>query len=109
MSCSPVPAADLHFRFRIIAMCSRICQKQKEFSQPCAALARDELGGAEDMAAVQQGLGCGVRFVASIHGETREDLQLRCGALLGKGGFEYAVLLKGNQSPGQIAEIMTLT
>ena len=69
----------------------------------------DELGGAEDMAAVQQGLGCGVRFVASIHGETREDLQLRCGALLGKGGFEYAVLLKGNQAPGQIAEIMTLT
>lgn len=68
----------------------------------------DELGGAEDMAAVQQGLGCGVRFVASIHGETREDLQLRCGALLGKGGFEYAVLLKGNQAPGQIAEIMTL-
>ena len=69
----------------------------------------DELGGVEDMAAVQQGLGCGVCFVASIHGETREDLQLRCGALLGKGGFEYAVLLKGNQAPGQIAEIMTLT
>ena len=69
----------------------------------------DELGGAEDMAAVQQGLGCGVRFVASIHGETREDLQLRCGALLGKGGFEYAVLLKGNQAPGQIAEVMALT
>ena len=69
----------------------------------------DELGGVEDMAAVRQGLGCGVCFVASIHGETKEDLQLRCGALLGKGGFAHAVFLRGNQAPGQIAEVMALT
>ena len=61
------------------------------------------------MAAVRQGLGCGVCFVASIHGETKEDLQLRCGALLGKGGFAHAVFLRGNRAPGQIAEVMALT
>ena len=62
----------------------------------------DELGGEQDAAAIEAGLGAGVRFAASVHaGSAREVLErpivkrlLRCGA------FDYIVLLT---KPGQSA------
>ena len=62
----------------------------------------DELGGAPDAAAIEAGLGAGVRFAASVHaGSAQEVLErpivkrlLRCGA------FDHIVMLT---KPGQTA------
>ena len=66
----------------------------------------DELGGEADLAAVAQGLACGVRFVVSVHGECGEDLVRRCGPLWGMGGFVRAVFLQGQEAPGQVRQVV---
>lgn len=66
----------------------------------------DELGGGADLAAVEQGLACGVRFIVSVHGECVEDLTRRCGSLWGMGGFVRAVFLRGQETPGQVRQVV---
>ena len=68
-------------------------------------LVTDELGAPRDAAAAGEILRCGVRLVASCHGNTlNPDGLRRCvGALLRPGLLELGVLLGPNR--GQIAEI----
>lgn len=68
-------------------------------------LVTDELGAPRDAAAAGEILRCGVRLVASCHGNTlNPDGLRRCvGALLRPGLLEFGVLLGPNR--GQIAEI----
>ena len=67
----------------------------------------DELGGAEDEAAVEQGLHAGVAFIAAVHAGGRLDLVKKTAAqrLLATGAFETVALLKDRHSPGKIHEI----
>lgn len=70
----------------------------------------DELGTAADAAALESGVASGVQFVASVHGETGDELNCsrQMGRLLATGAFRYAVLLGGREHPGTIRKVLTL-
>ncbi|MBQ6021223.1 MAG: hypothetical protein IJL26_13705 [Clostridia bacterium] len=57
----------------------------------------DELGTDEECAEVLRALGCGVRFVLSVHCGSRDELLRRplCHALVDCGAFDYFVFLPG--------------
>ena len=67
----------------------------------------DELGGMDELYALEQGLFSGVEFVATLHAASWEEAARRpqvqylqkCGAL------HTAVLLKGRTAPGQLKEV----
>lgn len=67
----------------------------------------DEVGDMEEIRAIEAGINAGVRFIASIHAASREDLQRRPQArrLLETGAFDDVVLLAGGGLPGRIAQI----
>lgn len=70
----------------------------------------DELGSMEEVCALEQGMFSGVDFVATLHASSWEEAfrrpQLR--ALREKGALQAAVLLKGREHPGQVAEVRLL-
>ena len=74
--------------------------------QPLAD-ALDELGGLDELYALEQGLFSGVEFIATLHAASWEEAAHRpqvqylqkCGAL------HVAVLLKGRTAPGQLKEV----
>ena len=70
----------------------------------------DELGTAEDAAALEWGVASGVVFAASVHCESLRALQKRpqLARLLQTGAFARAVLLAGGHRPGEVAEWKTL-
>lgn len=70
----------------------------------------DELGTAQDAAAVERGLATGVRFLASIHCDTPETLRQKpfLQQLLQAGAFRQAVFLDGREKPGTMAEWVAL-
>ena len=67
----------------------------------------DELGGMDELYALEQGLFSGVEFIATLHAASWEEAARRpqvqylqkCGAL------HVAVLLKGRTAPGQLKEV----
>lgn len=64
----------------------------------------DELGGAEDISCVKDGLNAGVAVIGTIHASSAEELIKRENvlSLLKTGAFEKIVFLKARTSPGQI-------
>lgn len=70
----------------------------------------DELGGMDELYALEQGLFSGVEFVATIHASSWEELDRRpqvkylqkCGAL------HLIALLKGRREPGRLREVRVL-
>ena len=70
----------------------------------------DELGTAEDAAALEWGVASGVVFAASVHCESLRSLQKRpqLARLLQTSAFARAVLLAGGHRPGEVAEWKTL-
>ena len=67
----------------------------------------DELGGMDELYALEQGLFSGVEFIATLHAASWEEAARRpqvqylqkCGAL------HVEVLLKGRTAPGQLKEV----
>lgn len=70
----------------------------------------DEISGENDTAAILNGFGCGVRFAASLHADSYEDMLRRTVArpLISAGVFDYAVFLEGSSFPSKIREIRRL-
>ena len=70
----------------------------------------DELGTAQDAAAVERGLVSGVRFLASVHCDSPQALRQKpfLQNLLHVGAFRQAVFLDGREKPGTVAEWATL-
>lgn len=67
----------------------------------------DEAGGMEEVQAIEAGVNAGVKFIASIHASTKEDLLHRPQArrLLETGAFDRVVMLAGGGLPGRISQI----
>ncbi len=67
----------------------------------------DELGGNDEVSAVEQGLNAGVSMISSIHAGNIEELLKRkqAIALLETGAFGSVVMLNGHDTPGKIAGI----
>ena len=67
----------------------------------------DELGGDEEVSAVEQGLNAGVSMISSIHAGSIEELLKRkqAVALLETGAFGSVAMLNGHDRPGKITGI----
>lgn len=67
----------------------------------------DEIGRAEDAAALQDALNCGVGIVATAHGGGLEDLLCRpvLRGMIGDGLFEWIVVIGGARGIGGVTEI----
>ena len=74
------------------------------------AIVCDELGTAEDAAALEAGLASGVVFLASAHCDSAENLEKKpqLVRLLRTGAFTTAVLLDGHTRPGTVSRVVTL-
>ena len=70
----------------------------------------DEISTERDSAAILSGLGCGVKFCATVHGGSYDEMCSRTVMrnLLNVGAFSYAVILSGGRNPGNIEEIRRL-
>ena len=70
----------------------------------------DEIAGEKDALAILKGHGSGVRFAATIHAESYEDIFRRQALipLIDSGVFTHAAILKGRGSPSAIREIRRL-
>ena len=69
----------------------------------------DELGDETEVAAVRQGLQCGVAVIASIHAADVAALKNRphVKALLEAGAFEYIAVLCGREQPCKVKQLYT--
>ncbi|MDP3486426.1 MAG: ATPase, T2SS/T4P/T4SS family, partial [Bacillota bacterium] len=67
----------------------------------------DEIGRAEDAAAIEEALNSGVRVIASAHGSTYEEVAARpnLSTLLQRGLFQRVVILSNRRGPGTIEYI----
>lgn len=70
----------------------------------------DELGGMEEVAALEQGLFSGVDFIATLHAATPEEATMRPQVryLMERGAVRVLVWLSGRESPGKIREVRFL-
>ena len=70
----------------------------------------DELGGMEEVAALEQGFFSGVDFVASLHASSLEEAMRRpqVQALVEQGMLRGMAQLAGARNPGQIQEVRLL-
>lgn len=70
----------------------------------------DEISDENDAEAILRGYGSGVRFAATIHAESYEDIFRRKAAapLISEGVFTHAVILEGSSFPSRIREIRRL-
>lgn len=75
-----------------------------------ATIVCDELGTPADVAAVEQGVASGARFLASVHCDTPEGLREKpqLARLLQTGAFRRAVFLDGRSRPGMVAQWVEL-
>lgn len=67
----------------------------------------DELGGKDDLVAIEQGLHSGVTFIATVHAGRRQELlqKKQIQTLLRTGAFETVILLESRRTPGKIQDI----
>lgn len=74
------------------------------------AIICDELGTADDAAALEAGIASGVVFLASVHCDSVENLEKKpqLSRLLRTGAFETAVFLDGRSHPGAVARVVAL-
>lgn len=70
-------------------------------------VATDELGGAADVAAVEEALHAGVEVLATAHASSLEEARLRphLGALLDRGVFPRVILLSRRLGPGTVEAV----
>ena len=70
----------------------------------------DEISTEEDAEALLMGTGCGVKFVASVHAGSFNELLRRqvMKPLLNAGVFDYALIMEGKSFPGRVKEIRRL-
>ena len=66
----------------------------------------DEIGSSEDIRAILSGVNSGVKFVATLHAGSREELLSRRNAeeILKTGAFSRVIFLNGRENPGVVRE-----
>ncbi len=70
----------------------------------------DEISTFEDCEAILRGQGCGVKFIATAHAESFEDLKSRTllEPLFKMKVFDYVIFLEGESKPGKVSEVRRL-
>ena len=67
----------------------------------------DEIGTAEDLHALESVLNCGCRVLATVHGNSMEDVRQKplLGDLVERHVFQRYILLSGREAPGTVQTI----
>lgn len=70
-------------------------------------VAVDEIGTAEDLHALESVLNCGCRVLATVHGNSMEDVRQKplLGDLVERHVFQRYILLSGKETPGVVQAI----
>ncbi len=70
-------------------------------------VAVDEIGTAEDLHALESVLNCGCRVLATVHGNSMEDVRQKplLGDLVERHVFQRYILLSGREAPGTVQTI----
>ncbi len=70
-------------------------------------LAVDEIGAQEELRAVEYAMQCGCKLIASVHGNSMEEIAAKPGLseLVKRRRFERYVVLQNQRHPGEIKEI----
>lgn len=68
----------------------------------------DELGGENDVRAVEHCLHCGVATIGSVHADGVEGIRQRSSLrpLLASGGVDFLVFMRGRDTPGEIEAVL---
>ena len=105
-----VPQNDLGIRTVVLDCCPKaVGMLMMIRTMSPAAVAVDEIGGREDLAAIEYVLNCGCRLLATVHGDSLEDVRRKpvLKELLGEQAFERFVILDGRAQAGRIREIVS--
>ena len=105
-----VPQNDLGIRTDVLDCCPKaVGMLMMIRTMSPAAVAVDEIGGREDLAAIEYVLNCGCRLLATVHGDSLEDVRRKpvLKELLGEQAFERFVILDGRAQAGRIREIVS--
>ena len=72
-------------------------------------VAVDEIGTAEDLRALESVLNCGCRILATVHGNSMEDVRQKplLGDLVERHVFQRYILLSGKETPGRSRRFLT--
>lgn len=100
---------DLGWRVDVLDGCPKACGMLMLIrTMAPQVIVTDEIGRAEDVAALEEALHAGVRVIASVHGETMEDLLRRphVRTLVEASYFDCYVFLANHPSVGTIREIL---
>ena len=70
-------------------------------------VAVDEIGTAEDLRALESVLNCGCRILATVHGNSMEDVRQKplLGDLVERHVFQRYILLSGKETPGTLQAV----
>jgi len=98
-----VPQNDVGIRTDVMANCPKAAGIEMMVrAMGPQMVAFDELGGKEDLNAVNYAVHSGCRVLTTIHGSRPEDVEQRCGKSL----FERYVFLDGWQRAGHVCRIL---
>lgn len=100
-----VPQCDLGMRTDVMDACPKALGMSMMIrSMAPRAVAVDEIGTQEDLAALRDVMKCGCRILATVHGNSVEDLKMKqvFAEMAREGIFERYVVLSGVPKPGTV-------
>lgn len=103
-----VPQNDLGIRTDVLDCCPKARGMMMMIrSMSPQVVAVDEIGGKEDLEALQYVKNCGCRLLATVHGTSMDDIRQKpmLGNLVKEKAFERYVVLDGREKCGQIKRI----
>lgn len=103
-----IPQMDLGMRTDVLDGCPKSQGMMMLVrSMSPAVIAVDEIGGKEDISAIEYVKNCGCSLAATLHAVSLEDAFKKpgIGALLREGAFERILLLDAEKGPGHLAGI----
>ena len=103
-----VPQNDLGIRTDVLDCCPKaegMMMLIRSMSPEVVAV--DEIGTAEDLRALESVLNCGCRILATVHGNSMEDVRQKplLGDLVERHVFQRYILLSGKEPPGTLQAV----
>lgn len=103
-----VPQCDLGMRTDVMDGCPKaVGMLMMIRSMAPRVVAVDEIGTRDDLAALRDAMKCGCRILATVHGDSVEDLKKKpvLAEMAAEGMFERYVVLTGTPRPGTVTGV----
>ncbi len=103
-----VPQNDLGIRTDILDCCPKARGMMMLIrTMSPQVIAVDEIGGREDMEAIEYVMNCGCRLAATVHGSSMDDIRQKpfLGEMVKAGMFQRYIVLSGKGQAGRVQEI----